>query len=153
MTDLSMSVAEKNKQLVLDFQRECMHQQNWQAIDKYLDKDLVVHLPAGEVPAGRDSAFSWFIECTTWFTSHGIEVKMMVADEDTVFQLIELHFEHTGEYLGIPPTGKRFSIPGLAAFKIRNGLISEHWGLYEMAGIPGLVNDSDRRVDSDGSNG
>lgn len=138
MTDLTTR-AERNKQLVLDFQRECMHQQNWERIDRYLSPDLVVHLPRGAVGAGRDSAFSWFLECTEWFTSHGIEVKMMLADEDTVFQLIELHFEHTGEYLGMPPTGRRFSIPGLAAFKVRDGLITDHWGLYEMDGIPEVL--------------
>jgi predicted ester cyclase len=60
----------------------------------------------------------------------------MVADEDTVFQLITLHFKHTGDYMGIPPTNKTFAIDGLAAFRIRDGKIAEHWGLYDMESIP-----------------
>jgi len=82
MSDV-LTRAEQNKQLILEFQRECMHQQNWENIDKYLSPDLVVHLPRGAVQAGRDNAFAWFMECTRWFTSHGIEVKMMLADDDS----------------------------------------------------------------------
>ncbi|MEV0083518.1 ester cyclase [Saccharopolyspora sp. NPDC050642] len=136
MTTAAKSTPERNMELVRHFQRDCMHAQRVDLMDRYLAPDLVIHLPSGAVQQGRENAFSWFLECTTWFTSIGIEVKMMLADDDTVFQLIELHFEHTGEYQGIPATGKRISVPGLAAFKIRDGLISEHWGLYEMDTIP-----------------
>ncbi|NIJ13028.1 steroid delta-isomerase-like uncharacterized protein [Saccharomonospora amisosensis] len=136
MTDTSTSLAQRNKDLVREFQANCMHAQRFDLMPDYLAPDLVIHLPTGLVQQGRENAFSWFRECTEWFTSRGIEVKMMLADEDTVFQLIELHFEHTGDYLGVPASGKLLSVPGLAAFKIRNGLIAEHWGLYEMDSIP-----------------
>ena len=136
VAELATSRSEYNKQLVRRYQEECMHRQNWDNAAEYLAEDLVIHIPEGVVPAGRDNALTWFRECASWFTSLGIEIKFAVADDDTVFQLQELHFEHTGDFMGIPPTGKRFSIAGLAAFKIRDGRIAEHWGLYDMDGIP-----------------
>jgi steroid delta-isomerase-like uncharacterized protein len=130
------AAAERNMELVREFQEKVMHAEDYTNADRYLHPDLVIHLPAGMVPPGRDNAVKWFKEAADAFISRGIEVKMMMADEDSVLQLIELHFVHTGEYMGMPPTGKEFSIGGLAAFKIKDGKISEHWGLYDMASIP-----------------
>ena len=129
------TAAERNRQLVETFQQNVLHAGRYEQAGEWAHEDLVIHLPPG-LPPGLDNALKWFAVCAEWFTSLGIEVKLMVADEDTVFQLITLHFKHTGDYMGIPPTNKRFSIDGLAAFKIRDGKIAEHWGLYDMDSIP-----------------
>lgn len=131
--------ARRNMDLVAEFQREVLHGGRYELARQYAQEDLLIHLPPGVVPRGLDNALAWFKSATEWFTSLGIEIKMMLADEDTVFQLIELHFEHTGFYMGVAPTGKRFSIGGLAAFKLRDGKIAEHWGLYDMMSIPQLL--------------
>lgn len=127
---------QRNMDLVREFQVKCMHAQRFDRMGDYVSPDLKIHLPTGLIEQGSEHAFAWFAQCTEWFTTRGIEVKMMIADGDTVFQLIELHFEHTGEYLGVPPTGKAIRVPGLAAFKVRGGRITDHWGLYEMDVIP-----------------
>lgn len=130
------SAAQRNIRVVRDFQQNCMHAQRIDLMDRYLAPDLQIHLPTGLIRKGRENAFDWFIECTKWFTSRGIEVKMMLADDDIVFQLIDMLFDHTGDYFGLAPTGRRIVIPGLAAFKLRDGMITDHWGLYEMDTIP-----------------
>lgn len=127
---------ERNKELIREFQKNCMHAQRVDLMGDYLHPDLTIHLPSGLIEQGRENAFSWFTECTTWFTSRGVVIKEMVAEGDLVFQLIELRFEHTGDYQGIGPTGRTLTVPGLAGFRIRDGLIYEHWGLYEMDAIP-----------------
>ena len=128
--------AERNMDLVREFQEKVMHAEDYSNTDHYLHPDLVIHLPEGMIPPGRDNAVKWFKEAADSFTSRGIEVKMMMAEGDSVLQLIELHFVHDGDYMGVPPTGKEFSIGGLAAFKIKDGKIAEHWGLYDMMSIP-----------------
>jgi steroid delta-isomerase-like uncharacterized protein len=130
-----MSRAEDNKQLVATFQQEVLHKGNYDKAREWAHEDLVIHLPPGMEP-GLDNALRWFALCAEWFTSTGLDVELMVAEEDLVLQLLTLHFQHTGDYMGIPPTGKRFSIGGLAAFRIRDGKIAEHWGLYDMQSIP-----------------
>jgi steroid delta-isomerase-like uncharacterized protein len=130
-----VSRTEDNKRLVQTFQQEVLHKGNYEKAREWAHEDLVIHLPPGMEP-GLDNALGWFAMCAEWFTSTGLDVDLMVAEDDLVFQLITLHFEHTGDYMGMPPTGKRFSIGGLAAFRIRDGKIAEHWGLYDMASIP-----------------
>jgi len=130
-----MSLVEDNKRLVATFQQEVLHKGNYEKAHDWAHEDLVIHLPPGMEP-GLDNALGWFAVCADWFTSTGLDVDFMVGEGDLVLQLITLHFEHTGDYMGIPPTGKRFSIQGLAAFRIRDGKIAEHWGLYDMQSIP-----------------
>lgn len=137
--DVAQSMGERNKKLVERFQQDVLHGGKYELAHQYAQQDLVIHLPPGMVPPGLENALEWFRQCTEWFTSIGVEVEFSLANEDIVFQLITLHFEHTGQYMGIPPTYRRFSIGGLAAFKIRDNKIAEHWGLYDMASIPALL--------------
>lgn len=133
------TIAEQNKRIVETFQQEVLHKLHFEKARDWAHEDLTVHLPPGVVQPGLDNALEWFKVCGGsggWFTNTSLDVDMTVANEDTVFQLITLHFVHTGEYMGIPPTGKAFSIRGLAAFKLRDGKITDHWGLYDMDSIP-----------------
>jgi steroid delta-isomerase-like uncharacterized protein len=130
-----MSSTDDNKRLVETFQQEVLHKGHYENAHQWAHDDLVIHLPPGMEP-GLDNALRWFALCAQWFTSTGLDVDLMIAADDLVFQLITLHFEHTGEYMGIPPTGNAFSIGGLAAFRIRDGKIAEHWGLYDMQSVP-----------------
>lgn len=132
---LTETPAERNKRLVKTFQTEVLHLGHYDHARAWAHEDLIIHLPPG-IPRGLDSALQWFALCADWFTSLGIEINLMIAEGDTVFQHIRLHFRHTGTYLGVPPTGKEFAIDGLAAFKLRDGKIAEHWGLYDMERIP-----------------
>lgn len=131
-----MSSTAENKRLVELFQQEVLHKGNYDEARRWAHEDLVIHLPPGMVQPGLDNALGWFALCAQWFTSTGLDVDLMVAENDLVFQLITLHFEHTGDYMGMRPTGTRFAIGGLAAFRIRDNKIAEHWGLYDMQSIP-----------------
>ena len=38
---------------------------------------------------------------------------------------------HEGEFMGVPPTGKRISVPGFDMVRVRDGQVTEHWGLID----------------------
>ncbi|SMG06881.1 ester cyclase [Paraburkholderia susongensis] len=42
---------------------------------------------------------------------------------------------HTGLYMGVPPTGRRLRFSSCDIFRISNGLIVEHWGMGDIAGL------------------
>jgi predicted ester cyclase len=35
--------------------------------------------------------------------------------------------QQTGEFMGLPPSGKRYTISEIHIFRIRDGQVSEHW--------------------------
>lgn len=42
---------------------------------------------------------------------------------------------HTGEFLGIPPTGRRVSMSGIAIHRVQDGRIVEHWAQIDALGL------------------
>jgi len=42
---------------------------------------------------------------------------------------------HTGVYMGVPPTGKHLRFSSCDIFRVENGLIVEHWGMGDIAGL------------------
>lgn len=42
---------------------------------------------------------------------------------------------HTGDYMGVPPTGKNLRFSSCDIFRVEHGLIVEHWGMGDIAGL------------------
>ncbi len=38
---------------------------------------------------------------------------------------------HVGEFLGIPPTNKSFSVAGIDIYRLENGRLAEHWHVID----------------------
>jgi predicted SnoaL-like aldol condensation-catalyzing enzyme len=134
----SAEVAERYKKLVESFQAEIINT-NWGEAKKYLHPDVTVHFPIGGsslVPTDPDGVIEMFKEAASWFRFVKAEPKLWAAGKDSLFEVVELHFEHTGDFFGVPATGRRFSINGLGAWRFQDGLIHDHWGQYDMASIP-----------------
>jgi predicted ester cyclase len=36
-----------------------------------------------------------------------------------------------GEFMGTPPSGKRFEVTGFDLLRIREGQVAEHWGVMD----------------------
>lgn len=134
----SAEVAARYKSTVESFQAEIINT-NWEEAKKYLHPEVRVHFPiagATLVPTDPDEVVEMFKESAQWFRFVKAEAKLWAAGEDTLFEVVELHFQHTGNFFGVPPSGKQFSINGLGAWRFKNGLIHDHWGQYDMASIP-----------------
>ena len=59
----------------------------------------------------------------------------MVAEGDKVSTLLVMEGTHTGQWLGIPPNGKRINIRMMVIHRIQNGKIIEDWVLVESLGF------------------
>jgi predicted SnoaL-like aldol condensation-catalyzing enzyme len=72
-------------------------------------------------------------------TTRKVEVLVSVCEGEILSQAILLHFEHTGDFMGIPPTGRQFAIGGSNTFRFHEGRIAEHWGVFDVAKIPDIL--------------
>jgi predicted ester cyclase len=45
-----------------------------------------------------------------------------------------MHGTHTGEYMGVPPTGKVITTPGMSMYRIAGGKIVEDWSVMDQLG-------------------
>jgi steroid delta-isomerase-like uncharacterized protein len=105
------------------------------AIDRYLAPDAVAHgLPGGDMrgPAGFRPIFHTFRGA---FPDLRITVERMVREGDTVTAHTRVTGTHTGDGLGIPPTGKRVTFEGMTIARIVDGQIREGWNCYDFLGM------------------
>jgi predicted ester cyclase len=58
-----------------------------------------------------------------------VEILDQVAEDDKVTTRKALYASHTGDFMGIPPSGKKVTINVIDKIKLRDGKYAEHWGI------------------------
>ena len=69
------------------------------------------------------------------FTSIHIEILQQVAEEDKVVTYLVTQGEHTGEFFGLPATGRTATLYSMRIDRLRDDKIVEHWSVADMAGF------------------
>jgi steroid delta-isomerase-like uncharacterized protein len=64
-----------------------------------------------------------------------MEVHEVVAADDLVAYRATLSGTHRGELLGMPPTGRSFSVQHMHMLRMRDGRASEHWATRDDLGM------------------
>jgi steroid delta-isomerase-like uncharacterized protein len=98
-------------------------------------QDAVIESPTAGVHTGPEAAerafrviFKAFLDLTT-------TVDNVVVDGNNAVAVLLLEGTHIGEFLGIPPTGKRFSMPAVFFYQIENGMIVRERRIYDFTGL------------------
>jgi predicted ester cyclase len=115
---------EENKNFVLNLPKSGLNTE--QEIDQYLVDNATIH---NEKVADQEHLKNISKAFETAFPDMKAEQEVIVADGDMVGVLWTLNGTHSGEYLGVPPTGKHVSFKMAEFMKITNGTISEYWNV------------------------
>ena len=103
---------------VLDehFRSEIDH--DWEAcLATFRDVPRYEIVATGQVHEGRDAVVAYHRAQRTAFPDQRHEnVRMHVADDDTVVSEFDLLGTNTGELMGMAPTGRAFRVPVIAVF-------------------------------------
>ena len=60
---------------------------------------------------------------------------MSLAEGDKVAASFVYEGTHQGVYFGVAPTGKKLRFTSCDIFRVADGLIAEHWGMGDIAGV------------------
>jgi predicted ester cyclase len=128
-TEETMSV-ETYKSLVRRFYDEALNARRVQVIDELALADYAEHDP---LPGQRDGLVglkdrvSMLTEgLASTYTLHDV-----IATGDRVVVRWTNAGIHSGEFLGIPPTGRSFEIAGIDIYRIENDRMAEHWHVVD----------------------
>jgi steroid delta-isomerase-like uncharacterized protein len=58
-------------------------------------------------------------------------IEDIIAEGDKVWVRAKITGTHTGDYLGIAPTGKKFVMPAVSMYRIVDGKITEGWSVWD----------------------
>ena len=112
---------------------------SWQdpgVFDELISSDYVGYDPALPEPIrGPQGAKNNFKQYSDAFEGAHITVKDQIAEGDAVATRWEGRGRHTGELMGIPPTGKEIVVEGLNLTRLRDGKIVEEWSNWDTIGM------------------
>ncbi len=64
-----------------------------------------------------------------------IAIEKVVQEGDTAFARWTATMTHTGEGLGMPPTGNKVTLQGMSALRLQNGQVAEGWNVWDQVGL------------------
>jgi len=112
---------------------------SWQdpgVFDELISSDYVGYDPALPEPIrGPQGAKNNFKQYSDAFEGAHITVKDQIAEGDAVATRWEGRGRHTGELMGVPPTGKEIVVEGLNLTRLRDGKIVEEWSNWDTLGM------------------
>jgi predicted ester cyclase len=95
-----------------------------------LAPEYVEHLPTGDISLEQLKHYA--PKFFAAFPDISITINDMVAEGDKVAVLVNWRATHQGEYMGIPPTGKKIDITVAMMIKIDGGKWVEFWNVTDI---------------------
>jgi len=120
-------LTEQNKTIIHRIFDELINQENKTVIDEVFAASVTVHDPFLGTVYGVDAFRQLLGMFDTAFPGHRVTVDGMVAEGDFVSVLHTHTATHTGEFMGMPPTGKTAVVNGIELFRLENGRVVEFW--------------------------
>lgn len=127
-------MSEQNKMLVRRVIDEVYNEGNLALVDELAAGDFVVYTPSQEIH-GRAGAKQYVATLRTGFPDLHITIEDQVAEGDKVVTRWIARGTHTGEFQGIPPTGKQVRVTGTDIDRIANGKAIECWTNVDELGM------------------
>jgi steroid delta-isomerase-like uncharacterized protein len=94
--------------------------------EEIIAEDHVAHF-AGSEMRGRVALVEHLTASSSAFSGSRVVWEDMVAEGDRIASRTTWSLTHTGEFMGIPATGKTVTIPVLYVHRISDGKIREAW--------------------------
>ena len=130
---MAESTIESNKDTAIRLYRETFNNHNLGIAEDLLAPDVVFHNAGSEI-RGHEGWKAFAGGWLTGFPDVNLTVGFAMAEGDRVLLHWRAEGTHTGEFRGVPATGRRISASGLTLFRISSGKIEEMWDEVEAFG-------------------
>ncbi len=125
---------EDNKAIARRYFGDLWNAKRPEVIDEIARPDCVIHLAPGQAHR-PPNLHVWFEHALVAFPDVQFTVLDLFAEGDRVGVRWEYIATHTGEFLGLPATGKRVTDTGINIFRIETGKIAEFWLVQDSLGL------------------
>ena len=122
------------KALVRRFVDEVFERLQVDAVDQLVAEDFASHTwpSTGDGKADLKAATE---RMRSALSDIEFSINDMIAEGDRVAVRLTASATQTGEFMKMPPSGKRYSIGEIHIFRVSNGLIVEHWHQLDAMGM------------------
>jgi len=121
---------EENKTIVRRW-IEAYNKRNLDLFDEFIAPDYVDHTNK----VGREGLKQLFDMGLKGFPDWHETIEDIIAEGDKVWVRLAYTGTHTGEFMGLPPTGKKITSKAVDIYRIVNGKLAEYWNVTDNINI------------------
>jgi steroid delta-isomerase-like uncharacterized protein len=133
-TPIAPSTTEQNKAIVRRFVDEIFVGGRKETVDELLADDFVAHTwPSTGHP--KDDLKAAIDRTTGALADPAFTIDDLIAEGDRVAARLTTAATQVGPFMGMPPSGKRYSIEEIHVFRLRDGKVVEHWHQFDQMGL------------------
>ncbi len=126
---------EANKALVRRFIEEVQNQHKLTAVDEIMDPNMIDYAAQPSSLNSVEAFKKFFSGILIALPDLKAVIHNQVAEGDKVVTHKTFHGTHKGEFMGIPPTGKKVALEVIDIFRIAGGKFTEHWAVVDMMSV------------------
>jgi predicted SnoaL-like aldol condensation-catalyzing enzyme len=128
------TLLEKNKAVVIRFNKEFIEKGDVQAFEEIVAQDFINHSAASiGQPSGRDGVVNFIVNVLhKALKDITVEIYDQVAEGDTVVTRKAIIGTQVGELMGKPGNGQRATLHIIDIIRLRDGQYTEHWSLRNL---------------------
>lgn len=124
-----------NKDVVRQFFRDIADNTNPAAADEILDAAYAGHFSGAPGPMDRAGALQFMGMFHAAFPGVTHTIEDLIADGETIAARLTVRGAHQHEFMGLPPTGRTFTIDSINLFRLQDGKIVEHHAVFDNLGM------------------
>jgi predicted ester cyclase len=126
-----MNEVERNKAIARRSWAEIFPACDVEGLAEVVDPDIVERDRRPDEPAGFEGIKRTMFWMARVFSDQRWEVHEVLGDGDLVAARMTHHATHTGDLMGIPPTGRKVAYQYVHFLRFRDGKAIEHWGVRD----------------------
>jgi steroid delta-isomerase-like uncharacterized protein len=128
------AMSQSNKSIAQRWTEEIWNRHNASAVGELVAQDFVFHGFMEDVH-GHEAIKKRGTFIAVGFPDGRFVNQETLADGDKVVQRWTFQGTHTGEFFGVPGTGKKVNFGGITILRIAGGKVAEHWGYFDLPGV------------------
>ena len=127
-----MTSSEEAKAIVRRNTEDVQGKGDFVLFDQLFADDFVDHTPQPNMVPDKDGVRGLYRGLREAFPDFHAVIHWQAAEGDLVTTYKTYHGTHRGTFLGVPPTGRKIEFETVDAMRVRNGKITEHWGVANL---------------------
>ena len=130
-----MAITESTETLVRRFIEEDVNTPDGALTDEIVVEDFVDHTNPPGMQHGREGHRAILALFHASFPGLRFEIDDVFVCGDRAALRLTMRATHTGEFFGIPATGRDVTVEGTHILRLANGQVAEHWGTNDDLGL------------------
>jgi steroid delta-isomerase-like uncharacterized protein len=114
---------------------EVFNQGRVELVEELVAEDFVEHESVPDMPTDRTSVPAFVQMFRGAFPDGRMDPEDILVDGDKIACRVRMSGTHDGEFMGIPPTHRKFSVQTIDIIEFRDGKAIAHWGVTDTAAM------------------